>query len=93
MQNTDVTHETPVSVFAALAVAVVGIVVQCEALTWAGAVRACGRAAAPAALPSMSDNGSAINTTANPAVRTRTVTRMPASPPSVFAVHDVWDTY
>jgi hypothetical protein len=39
MQNTEDTHETPVSVFVGVAAAVVGIVAQLDALTCAGAVR------------------------------------------------------
>jgi hypothetical protein len=78
MQKTELTHETPVSAFVVFAVAVVGMVVQLEALTCAGAVRACGLAA-PTGLPSVSTSGSADSATANPAVTTRTADRMTTS--------------
>jgi len=79
MQKTELTHETLVSTFVAFAVAVVGMVVQFEAITCAGAVRACGLAP-PTGPPSESTSGSAKIATANPAVTTRTADRMTTSP-------------
>jgi hypothetical protein len=76
MQNTEVTHETPWSPFAAFGVAVVGIVVQFDALTCAGAVSAW-EFAAPPALPPVRASGRAVSATAKPSVTIRTTDRIP----------------
>jgi hypothetical protein len=76
MQNTEVTHETPWSAFVAFGVAVVGIVVQFDALTCAGVVSAW-ELAAPTALPPVSMSGNAASAIAKPTVNTRTTERIP----------------
>jgi hypothetical protein len=76
MQKTAVTQETSVSLFVALAVAVVAIVVQFDALTCAGAVSAW-ELAAPTALPPVSTSGNAANDIAKPTVTTLTAERIP----------------
>jgi hypothetical protein len=77
MQNTEVTHETPWSAFVAFGVAVVGIVVQFDALTCAGAVSASWALAAPTVLPPVSMSGNAAIAIAKPTVNTRTTERIP----------------
>jgi hypothetical protein len=76
MQKTAVTQERFVSLFVVLGVAVVGIVVQLDALTCAGAVSAW-EFAAPTALPPVSMSGNVANAIAKPTVNTRTTERIP----------------
>jgi hypothetical protein len=78
MQKTDVTHETPASVFAELADVGLGIVVHVDALTCAGTVSPWGVDAWTASDPRTA-NGSAISVSAHPIVTTRTADRMTTS--------------
>src|ERR1700728_4343293 len=59
-QKTELTQETPESTLVAFGVAVVGMVDQFDALTWAGALNAWGVAACTA-LPSRRSSGSAAH--------------------------------